>query len=102
MMPISDCQVKTLRPAESNSKLAVGNWQSAIYLGFNCAGDNRFANAIEWCTVFVCLLIDQLNVETERLQLTHQHVERLRQTWIEVSLAFYDCLVNFRASGNVV
>src|ERR1051325_2666377 len=66
------------------------------------AGDDRFSNAILRGAVFRCLLVDQLNVETKRLQLAHEHVERLRQTWIEVRFTFHDRLIDLRSPGNVV
>src|ERR1041385_676335 len=65
-----------------------------LALRFDCASHDRFANAILWCAVLRRLLVDQLNVETERLQFTHEHVERLRQTRIEVRFALHDRFVN--------
>ena len=47
-------------------------------------------------------LADQLNIEAERLQLAHQHVERFRQARIEISFALDDGLVNLGTSGHVV
>src|SRR5215213_5748123 len=70
-------------------------------LRFYSACDDRFTNTV-LCAIFGRLLIDQLNVETERLKLAYEHVERLRQTWIEVSLAFYDRLVDLGATSDVV
>src|SRR6185295_14816335 len=57
-------------------------------LRFHGAGHDRFTNTIlRAVTVTRSLLVDQLNIETQRLQLAHEHVERLRQTWIEIRLA---------------
>src|SRR5262245_18017877 len=44
----------------------------------------------------------QLDVEAERLQFAHKHVERFGQAGLEVGLALDDGLVNPRASGHVV
>src|SRR5215510_8043396 len=51
---------------------------------------------------FMGVTASQLNVQTERLQLAHQHVERFGQARLEVRLAFDDGFVNLRASGHVV
>src|SRR5688572_15545508 len=46
--------------------------------------------------------VDQLNIETERLQLANEHVERLGQPWRERRVALDDRLVDLGASGDVV
>src|SRR6185295_1047068 len=56
-------------------------------LRLNRTSNDRFAHALFRGAVARCLLIDQLNIETERLQLAYEYVERLRQTWIEISFA---------------
>src|ERR1041384_3292877 len=56
-------------------------------LSLHGARYNRFTNTILCSAVFSGLLVDQLDVETERLQFTDEHVERLRQTWIEIGRA---------------
>src|SRR5271155_3513140 len=48
------------------------------------------------------LPLHQFDVEAERLQLAHQHVERLRHARLDARLALDDGLVNFRAAVDVV
>ena len=48
------------------------------------------------------LFLQQLHVETERLQLADEDVERLGETRIVRNLAFDDGLVNLRAAFDVV
>src|SRR5882724_1685437 len=72
-------------------------------LSFNSAGNQRFPNAISaFISVTRRLLVDQLNVEAQRLKLAHQHVKRFRQARIKVSLTLDDSLVNLGTSGYVV
>ena len=94
-MPIADCRLEISvwirsetqprpKPIEkpndemptTNRQLAIGNQKS---LRFNGAGDQRLTNAIfRTRTIAGDLLIDQFDVQAERLQLPHKHVERLR------------------------
>src|SRR5882762_6541789 len=47
-------------------------------LSLDCAGDQRFANTLfKSVAISGDFLINQLHVETERLQLAHEHIERL-------------------------
>src|SRR5712671_3376483 len=46
--------------------------------------------------------LHQLDVQTERLELADEHVERFRQTRRERGVALDDRFVDFRATGDVV
>src|SRR5262245_54782278 len=59
-------------------------------------------NGLRCCFYGFLLRLHQLDVETERLQLAYEHVERFRQTGREGRVALDDRFVDLRAARDVV
>src|SRR2546423_12143695 len=65
-----------------------------LYTARNQRFSNRFVRRADF--------LYQFNIQAQRLQLAHEHVEAFRQTRIEISFTLDDRFIYFRSSGNVV
>src|SRR5205085_11629260 len=73
--------------------------QTPDFYLFCSARNDRFACAV---SIRAAIFVDEFNIQAERLQFAHEHVEGFWKTWIEISLALHNRFVNLRAPGNVV
>src|SRR3954464_15760548 len=70
---------------------------------FRAGRNHELVSCGDACHLFLAFTGgDQLNVKTQRLQFTDQHVERLRHTRLDSSFALDDGLVDLGAAVNVV